>query len=81
MKPKKIAGNLKDLKRQAEKALKKRPSEDTIDGLSPDEVKRLVHDLQVHQIELTMQNDQLRQTEQALSQHWSNIPIFITLRL
>ncbi|MCP4537366.1 MAG: GAF domain-containing protein [Chloroflexi bacterium] len=57
-----------DLRQQAEETLRGHspsiPAD--LDKLSIQEVKRLFHELQVHQIELEMQNDNLRQTQREL---------------
>ena len=53
-----------DLRRRAEAALPERSAE--IDKLSPEEMGSLVHELQVHQIELEMQNEELRRTQHEL---------------
>ena len=59
--------NLAELRRRAELAA----AEKALDGkdfstLPPEEVQRLIHELQVHQIELEMQNEELRTAQIAL---------------
>src|SRR5512133_1744765 len=52
------------LRQQAE--AKFRDSEAEAKALSPEETRQLLHELQVHQIELEMQNDELRKTQAEL---------------
>lgn len=62
---KKSPDYMASLRRRAEDALQKlqRDGSDFSD-LSPQDVKDLVHDLEVHRIELEMQNENLRQAQQ-----------------
>jgi len=64
--PKDHSPDLSDLRRRAEERLDVEaiPAED----LSPVEAARLIHELQVHQIELEMQNEELRQAQAELAE-------------
>lgn len=53
------------LRARAEERLREGPEQET--PLSPEEGHRLIHELRVHQIELEMQNEELRRTEQELA--------------
>ena len=53
-----------DLRQRAEEMLQKQPAE--LDKIAPKEMKHLLHELQVHQIELELQNEELRRAQQEL---------------
>ena len=52
------------LKKQAQEFLSKNPS--SINKIPPTDIKQFIEDLQVHQIELEMQNEELRRLQQDL---------------
>ena len=55
----------KALRRRAEEIARERASSSPkdVEAMSPEEVKRMLHELRVHQIELEMQNEELRRTQ------------------
>lgn len=57
-----------DLRQKAEAVFLKQVAQfpDDLASLSPEETRQMFHDLRVHQIELEMQNEQLRQAQDAL---------------
>jgi PAS domain S-box-containing protein len=59
-KPKKAA----DLRKRAEAALAPEPED--LSGASPEDVRQLVYELRIHQIELEMQNEELRRAQDEL---------------
>jgi PAS domain S-box-containing protein len=53
-----------ELRQQAEEKLKEAPGDsEDLSGASPERMANLIHELQVHQIELEMQNDELRRIQ------------------
>ena len=66
-------GNFKeksgDLRKRAEELLRQKIADvKDISGPLPEDVQKLVHELQVHQIELEMQNEDLRRAQLALEE-------------
>jgi len=55
---------LEDLRKRAEALCREEPA--AVARMSPDEVQKLVHDLQVHHIELEIQNEELRKAQREL---------------
>ncbi len=54
------------LRKQAERALKSQTVD--LQELSTEDIKSIIHELQVHQIELEMQNEELRRTQSELEE-------------
>jgi len=55
----------RSLRARAEERLREGPEQ--VEHPAPEEAQRLIHELRVHQIELELQNKELRQTEQELA--------------
>jgi len=57
-------GKNKELRKIAEERVGHEDAD--LSGMSPEDIKKLVHELRVHQIELEMQNDEIRRTHEEL---------------
>jgi PAS domain S-box-containing protein len=53
-----------DLRQRAEEVLERQPG--ALGEMQPDDIQHLIHELQVHQIELELQNEELRRTQREL---------------
>ncbi len=58
------------LRRRAEKVLRKKVAQQQLDlnQMSPEDLRGAVHELQVHQVELELQNEELQRAQLALDQ-------------
>ena len=66
MKAKDHPKEIKDLRRQAEAEIRAEASEP--EAMSPEDCVRLIHELRVHQVELEMQNEELRRVQTELDE-------------
>jgi PAS domain S-box-containing protein len=57
---------LKALRHRAEALLHEKPQ--ALSDIPPEDIQQLIHELQVHQIELEMQNEELRRTQSKLAE-------------
>ena len=63
---------LSPLRRKAEEMAREREARtpEPFEHLAPEEMARTIHELRVHQIELELQNEELRRTQEALDIQW-----------
>ena len=63
-------GDASELRRRAEEMIPGRAAQplDNLEALSPEQLQRTLHELRVHQIELELQNEELRQAQAELDE-------------
>jgi len=61
-------GSGQTMRRRSEKIVREKAAgrAENVEALSPEEVRQLVHELRIHQIELEMQNEELHRTQREL---------------
>ena len=64
------------LRQRAEEKARATGDQD-LEALSPEQTRRLLHELRVHQIELEMQNEELRQAQEELELIIDSLPAYI----
>ncbi|MGA9236630.1 MAG: PAS domain-containing protein, partial [Desulfobacterales bacterium] len=65
----KINSESSELRRLAERQMKTTPADsDEIAGMSTKDMAKMIHELRVHQIELKMQNEELRRIQEELEE-------------
>jgi len=64
-----------DLRRRAESRLRSKPASAPSETRSPAQIKGLVHELRVQQVELEMQNDELQRVQAALQTSWDALAL------
>jgi two-component system, cell cycle sensor histidine kinase and response regulator CckA len=58
-----------ELRRRAEKQMQTTPANsEEISGMSPEDMAKMIHELRVHQIELKMQNEELRRIQEEIEE-------------
>lgn len=58
-----LDGEFEDLRRRAESLVHRLASDEDVSDLSAEDIKNVVHELQVHQTELELQNEELRRAQ------------------
>ena len=60
------SGQWKTLRHRAEALLDEKPQ--ALSNIPPEDIQQLIHELEVHQIELEMQNEELRRVQLQLAE-------------